>query len=97
MLPSKIVGSVITRTGAVPFLLDGAAGTVELGRFEAAHPMQASLGGMERQAVERQVKSEVTGARSVRIGEYACPLCGRWVDVVRKPDEWAGDRCRTCE
>jgi hypothetical protein len=95
MLPGRIVGSAVIAGKARPFSLDGASGEVELDRYAAADPMQRSIGPMERQAIERQVKS-ATGAASLRIGEYRCPICHRWVDVVRDPAAWAGDRCAAC-
>jgi hypothetical protein len=95
MLPGRIVGSVIVGGKARPFLLDVPTGRVTLDRCEAAHPMQRSIGPMEREAIERQVKGE-TGAAEVRIGQYRCPKCNRWVDVVSAPSDWSGDHCANC-
>jgi hypothetical protein len=96
MLPSKIVGSVETSRGVQPFVLDGARGTVRLGSYEPADGMQRSLGSMEVKAIDDRVRAEVSGVRKVRLGEYRCTSCSRWVDVVRSPGEWSGDRCATC-
>ena len=51
----------------------------------------------ERAAAGRQVR-KVAGkvVQRVVIDEYQCPSCERWVDVVRKPEEWDKDRCVRC-
>ena len=96
MLPNTIVGTVITGSGAVPFKIDTATGAVTTGSYTAADSMQRSMGGMESSAVEKQVRAKVSGASKVRIGEYQCPKCSRWVNVVKKPGDWSGDTCSKC-
>jgi hypothetical protein len=95
MLPGRVVGSAVIKNKTRSFTLDVPSGRASLDRFEAADPMQRSIGSMEREAIERQVIAE-TGADRVRIGEYCCPRCDRWVDVVRDPQGWSGDRCSNC-
>lgn len=95
MLPGRIVGSVTVGGKQRPFSLDVPTGRVALDHFESADAMQRSIGPMEREAIERQVRSE-TGASNVRIGEYQCSQCNRWVDVVKSPNDWASDRCKKC-
>ena len=95
MLPGRIVGSVTVGGKQRPFSLDVPTGRVVLDRFESADAMQRSVGPMEREAIDRQVRSE-TGASNVRIGEYHCSRCNRWVDVVKSPNDWASDRCNNC-
>jgi hypothetical protein len=96
MLPSKIVGSIQTSRGVQPFVLDGARGSVRLGQYEPADAMQSSLGSMERKAIDTQLRGEVSGVRTVRLGEYRCTQCSRWIDVVASPQDWDGDLCATC-
>jgi hypothetical protein len=96
MLPGKIVGTVVTAAGAQPFVIDVPTGKVGVGRYVEADHEQRSIGAMERQAIEKQVKAGVAGARDVRIGSYQCPKCQRWVDVVKDAGGWDGDHCSKC-
>jgi hypothetical protein len=96
MLPGKIVGTVITGAGAEPFELDVPTGKVRTGSYVGADPDQRKIGSMEREAIERQVKGAVSGAREVRIGSFQCPTCKRWVDVVKDASSWKGDHCNKC-
>ncbi|RLB57839.1 MAG: hypothetical protein DRI90_17495 [Deltaproteobacteria bacterium] len=97
MLPSHLVGTIITSQGQEPFTLQTATGAVQRGRFAAVDPMQRSIGSTEVTAVERQVRATVGAeVRAVRVGAYCCPTCGIWVDVTRRPERWAGECCRKC-
>lgn len=96
MLPNTIVGSAVTSSGVVPFVIDTATGKVRTGSYAAADPMQANMSSMEHGAVDKQVRSNVSGASDVRIGSYQCPKCDRWVDVVKRPGDWRGDSCSKC-
>ena len=96
MLPGKIVGTVVTARGSQPFVIDTPTGNVTVGSFEEAHPKQKMVGPMEAEAIEKQVRAQVSGASDVRIGSFQCPKCSRWVDVVRSPDDWSGDACARC-
>lgn len=96
MLPNKIVGSVVTASGATPFVIDTATGKVTTGSYTDADPVQRNMSGMEAGAVDKQVRAEISGAKRVRVGEYQCPECDRWVDVVKNPGGWSGDHCSRC-
>ena len=98
MLPSHIVGSIITKGHARPFVLRVATGLVELGRYAAAAREQADLAAMERAAVGKQVRA-VAGkvVQRVVLDEYQCPHCERWIDVVREPRQWSEDCCARCD
>lgn len=96
MLPNKIVGSVDTTSGAVPFVIDTATGKVQTGSYVDADPGQRNMSSMEHGAVDKQVRANVSGAGKVRIGEYQCPKCSRWVDVVSSPGDWRGNHCAKC-
>jgi hypothetical protein len=97
MLPSHIVGTVIAKDHSRPFVLRVDTGLVELGRFTKPSPEQADLGSMERAAVGKQVRGVVgKNVQRVVLGDYQCPSCERWVDVIREPDRWDVDRCVDC-
>ncbi len=96
MLPNTIVGTVVTGSGPLPFVIDTATGKVSTGRHASADPMQRNMGSMEQSAVDKQVRAKVSGAKDVRIGSYLCQGCSRWVDVVKSPNEWSGDSCSRC-
>jgi hypothetical protein len=93
MLPNTIIGSVVTASGALPFSINTASGKVTTGRYQPADDMQANMGSMEKSAVDKQVRLHVSGAKAVRVGEYQCPKCERWVNVVKRPSDWSGDHC----
>jgi hypothetical protein len=98
MLPSHIVGSIIAKDRARPFVLRVDRGLVQLGRFTTVCPEQAELTSLERAAVGRQVRMAAgKHVQRVVIGEYQCPSCQRWVDVVRDSDAWADDCCAGCD
>lgn len=97
MLPSTIFGSVITASGAKPFVLQVSSGDVALGRYAPANNRQASLARDVIANIERQVRTQVAGVSGVRIGCYQCDKCGRWVDVAARPNDWRGERCSRCE
>ena len=96
MLPGKIVGTVVTARGSEPFVIDTPTGNVSVGTFADADPKQKQMGKMEAEAIEKQVRSQVSGAREIRIGSFHCNKCGRWVDVARAPGDWSGDVCACC-
>ena len=96
MLPNTIVGSVVTSKGATPFVINTATGDVKTGTYAAADSGQRNMNSMEHGAVDKQVRAKVSGARDVKIGSYQCPTCQRWVDVVKKPNDWRGDHCAQC-
>jgi hypothetical protein len=96
MLPSTIVGSLVVDRAPQPFALDVASGKVSVGRAVEADPHQAQMSAEERGAAERQVRAQVPKASEIRLGAYRCPICKKWIDVVRHPDRWAGDRCARC-
>jgi len=97
MLPSHWIGSIITADGPEPFTLDTASGQVARGQWTPMDPQQRAVGFAESSAAERQVLAAVGPAvRAVRLGLYCCPECGSWVDIARRADRWAGDRCKAC-
>lgn len=96
MLPNTIVGSVITGRGTLPFVIDTATGSVSTGRYGTPDPGQRNMGSMEHAAVDKQVRAQLSGVVKVRIGSFQCPDCARWVDVVARPNDWAGERCSRC-
>lgn len=96
MLPNKIIGSVVTASGATPFVIDTATGKVTVGDYTPPDPVQRNMSSMEEGAVDKQIRAEVSGAKRVRIGLYQCRECDRWVNVVKSPGDWSGDRCSRC-
>ena len=96
MLPSKLVGSVITAQGSQPFVLHVASGKVALGGYEDAGRHQAKLAKDVRANVERQVCAQVPAATSIKLGWFQCPKCDSWVDVAKDAMRWSGSTCRRC-
>jgi hypothetical protein len=96
MLPSTIVGSVTTSRGNEPFVLDTPTGRVTTGKYREAHHHQAQMARDERSAAETQVRAQLSGVKEVRLGQYQCPKCQRWVDVVKDPAGWSGSKCARC-
>jgi len=97
MLPGHWIGTLITPEGPEPFTLDTASGAVARGKWSPVDPHQRTVGFAESSAAERQVLAAVgTAVRAVRLGVYCCPQCRSWVDVTRRPERWAGDRCKAC-
>ncbi len=97
MLPGHWIGTLITAEGPEPFILDTASGEVARGKWAPLDPLQRSVAFAESTAAERQVLAAGgPGARAVRLGVYCCPECNSWVDVTRRPERWAGDRCQAC-
>ena len=95
MLPAKIVGTVVKGGACVPFELDTPSGNVKTGSFAEPHHDMGMLGRSEKGAVDKQVRAQVSGASKVRVGEYRCPKCDKWIDVT-KSGSWNGDRCSRC-
>lgn len=95
MIPSKLVGTVVTPGGPQPFVLDTASGNVTVGRYDAIDPKQRDLPPDTAAAATKQVKAKVKGAREVRLGAFLCPSCNRWVDLS-DGSAWSGDRCARC-
>ena len=95
MIPSKLIGTVVTPGGPQPFVLDVASGNVTVGRYDTMDPKQRDLAPDAEGAALRQVRKKVKGAREVRLGAYHCPVCGRWVDLS-DGKVWDGDRCSRC-
>jgi hypothetical protein len=96
VLPGKIVGTVVTSKGAQAFELDVPSGKVKLGKHGDADRMQSAMGSGERGAIDKRVRAEVAGVREVRIGQFRCPSCGRWVNVEDDTDAWTGKSCASC-
>ncbi len=96
MLPSIIVGSVTTARGNEPFALDTPTGTVTTGKYRDVHHHQAQMAREERVVAESQVRAQLRGVKDVRLGQYQCPRCQRWVDVVKDPAGWSGRQCANC-
>ncbi len=90
MLPSILVGSVVTAEGqAKPFVLRTASGKVELGSHQLPDRMQARLAPEARGAIDKQVRDQLPmRVREVRVGQFCCAECGRWVDVEQHPNRW---------
>ena len=95
MLPARIIGTVVSASGCQPFTLDTPSGNVTTGKYQDPDRDQGLLGSDEKKAVQRQVKAQLGEAREVRVGEYRCPKCDRWVDVS-KGRGWSGDKCDRC-
>ena len=94
MMPDRIVGSLVTPAGKVrPFVFDAAEGTLALDAFAAASSTQALM--LSAEAAVRQI-TQLSGAAAVRLGEYRCPVCHEWIDVVRTPHAWTRACCSRC-
>jgi hypothetical protein len=94
MMPDRIVGSLVTPAGKVrPFVFDAANGTLTLDAFAPASNTQLLM--LSGQAAVRQI-TQLSGAATVRLGEYRCPVCCVWFDVVRTPHAWARACCSRC-
>ena len=92
----RVVGSVITPSGTKPFTLDLETGDIELGSFVKPEAAQAAFSDFEKSGVRTYVVEHLDiEVNEVRVGEYLCYQCQRWIDVTRR-GRWSISMCMSC-
>lgn len=92
---SHIVGSLMVDGRIQPFVLDVTSGKVSVGEFVQPAPEQAGLPVLQQQRFAQLIAEGASvGFSQVRMGQYYCTSCGRWVDVTKEP--WSRTTCLSC-
>ena len=91
----RIVGSIVKEQGPQPFVLNVQTGTFELGSFVDPDEAQAELNVIQQQRFAQLIceRANVSFAQ-VRLGQYFCTRCKRWVNVTQEP--WGDRLCPAC-
>lgn len=81
--------------GPKPFCYFPEDGRVEVGKFHGCGPKQATLPDDERRRVEEAVRRALgDSSLEVRVGEYHCRDCGKWIDLEK--GQWSAGMCLSC-
>ncbi len=95
MNPDYIVGSIITKGGPQPFVMNTRTAKLEVGNYTKPDETQQNLSVIQQQRFV-QLIAERTGVSfaEVRLGQYHCSECGQWVEAT--PEQWSLSVCLSC-
>ncbi|MCA9056888.1 MAG: hypothetical protein KDA85_00255 [Planctomycetaceae bacterium] len=94
----SIAGSIIVAGRPRPFLMHCTDQRLEVGRYirsPEADDAQQDLTQAEREIwIVRICQAAKEPVEEVRIGEYYCPECRRWIPLLQEP--WSEEMCLNC-
>jgi hypothetical protein len=89
-----VFGTLVFADGSRPFLFDLDSGELAYDDHVTGAPSR-TLGWLEKRRLTRQLRKAVgPEAMAVRIGEYLCRECNRW--VAADGSHWSAGICLSC-